>query len=46
MPAALARGERKKAWGNESADTETRRHGDAESGNPTQNFVHPLARAR
>ncbi|NEP13117.1 MAG: hypothetical protein F6K14_23510 [Symploca sp. SIO2C1] len=38
----LQTGERKKAWGNESADTETRRHGDAESGNPTQNFVHPL----
>ncbi|NEP08876.1 MAG: nicotinate-nucleotide--dimethylbenzimidazole phosphoribosyltransferase [Symploca sp. SIO2C1] len=34
-------GERKKAWGNESADTETRRHGDAENGNPTSYFVHP-----
>ncbi|NEP11101.1 MAG: cytochrome c biogenesis protein ResB [Symploca sp. SIO2C1] len=34
-------GERKKAWGNESTDTETRRHGDAENRNPTQNFIHP-----
>ncbi|NER52057.1 MAG: Gfo/Idh/MocA family oxidoreductase, partial [Symploca sp. SIO1A3] len=38
-----AEGERKKAWGNESADTETRRHGDAENGNLTSYFVHPEA---
>ncbi|NES18907.1 MAG: DUF2079 domain-containing protein [Symploca sp. SIO3E6] len=34
-------GERKKEWGNELADAETRGRGDAENGNPTQNFVHP-----
>ncbi|NET59736.1 MAG: ATP-binding domain-containing protein [Symploca sp. SIO2E6] len=34
-------GERKKVWGNESADAETRGRGDAENRNPTQNFVHP-----
>ncbi|NEP10205.1 MAG: hypothetical protein F6K14_08295 [Symploca sp. SIO2C1] len=40
----MQRGEGKKAWGNESADTETRRHGDAENGNPTSYFVHPVQR--
>jgi len=34
-------GERKKEWGNESADAETRGRGDAENGNPTSYFVHP-----
>ncbi|NEP12196.1 MAG: glycosyltransferase [Symploca sp. SIO2C1] len=34
-------GERKKGWGNEQTDAETRRHGDAENGNSTQNFAHP-----
>ncbi|NER51716.1 MAG: protein kinase, partial [Symploca sp. SIO1A3] len=34
-------GERKKGWGKKSADKETRRQGDAENGNVTQNFVHP-----
>ncbi|NES23745.1 MAG: DUF5009 domain-containing protein [Symploca sp. SIO3E6] len=33
--------ERKKEWGNESVDAETRGRGDAENGNPTQNLVHP-----
>ena len=36
-------GERKKGWGKESADTETRRRGDAENGNATQNFAHPIS---
>ncbi|NET59355.1 MAG: tetratricopeptide repeat protein [Symploca sp. SIO2E6] len=34
-------GERKNEWGNDSADAETRRRGDAENGNPTSYFVHP-----
>ncbi|NER94769.1 MAG: tetratricopeptide repeat protein [Symploca sp. SIO1B1] len=34
-------GERKKGWGNNSADAGTRGRGDAENGNPTQNFAHP-----
>jgi len=35
------RGEGKKEWGNSSADAETRRRGDTENGNPTQNVPHP-----
>ncbi|NET55023.1 MAG: hypothetical protein F6K47_02100 [Symploca sp. SIO2E6] len=38
------RGERKKGWGNDSADAGTRGRGDAENGNPTQNFAHPDGR--
>ncbi|NET61110.1 MAG: serine/threonine protein kinase [Symploca sp. SIO2E6] len=38
-----AGGEGKKVWGNESADAETRGRGDAETRNPTQNFLHPQA---
>ncbi|NET55734.1 MAG: glycine oxidase ThiO [Symploca sp. SIO2E6] len=34
-------GERKKGWGNDSTDLGTRGRGDAENGNPTQNFAHP-----
>ncbi|NEP12889.1 MAG: protein kinase [Symploca sp. SIO2C1] len=32
-------GERKKGWGNEQTDAETRRHGDAENGNSTQTIA-------
>ncbi|NEP12363.1 MAG: hypothetical protein F6K14_19580 [Symploca sp. SIO2C1] len=39
---ACCTGERKKAWGNESADTETRRHGDAENGKSHAKFRSPL----
>ncbi|NET56800.1 MAG: DUF1574 domain-containing protein [Symploca sp. SIO2E6] len=38
-----AAGERNKRRGSDSADTGTRGHGDAENGNPTQNFPHPEA---
>ncbi|NEP57357.1 MAG: after-VIT domain-containing protein [Symploca sp. SIO2G7] len=34
------KGERKKEWGNESTDAGKRGSGDAENGNPAQNFIH------
>ncbi|NEP59723.1 MAG: OmpA family protein [Symploca sp. SIO2G7] len=34
-------GERKKGWGNEKTDAETRDASDAENGNSTSYFVHP-----